>query len=84
MDATLALSLLSVLLDHLQEISAAIAEAQAAGQSALGPERWAVIIASDDRARAALTSALAGLKPPPALTPTPAPPAAGPVPGAAP
>ena len=62
MNATLALQLLSVLLDHLQEISTAIAEAEAAGETALSPDRWATIIASDDRARAALTNALAGLK----------------------
>lgn len=71
MDATLAIQLLSVLLDHLQEISAAIAEATAAGQNALGPDRWAVILASDDRARTALTVVLDGLKPPSAPTPAP-------------
>jgi hypothetical protein len=73
MNATIALELLSVLLDHLQEISAAIAEAQASGQTELGPDRWATIIASDDRARAALTSALAGLKPGPLPIPVPRP-----------
>jgi hypothetical protein len=72
-NATLALSLLSVLLDHLQEISAAIAEATAAGETALSPDRWATIIASDDRARTALTSALAGLKPGPLPIPVPPP-----------
>jgi len=71
MNATLALQLLSVLLDHLQEISAAIAEAQAKGEDALSADRWATIIASDDRARAALTSVLAGLKPPPVGTASP-------------
>ena len=73
MDATLALQLLSVLLDHLQEISAAIAEANAAGQAALTPDRWATIIASDDGAGVALTSVLAGLKPGPLPIPVPAP-----------
>jgi hypothetical protein len=74
MDATLALQLLSVLLDHLQEISAAIATATAAGQTSLTPDAWAQIIASDDRARAALTATLAGLKPPPPVqAPAPAP-----------
>jgi len=73
MDATLAIQLLSVLLDHLQEISAAIAEAAAAGQTELSPDRWATIIASDDRARAALTSVLAGLKPGPVPIPVPPP-----------
>jgi hypothetical protein len=73
MDAALAIQLLSVLLDHLQEISAAIAEANAAGQTALTPDRWATIIASDDRARTALTSVLAGLKPGPLPIPVPPP-----------
>ena len=76
MNATLALQLLSVLLDHLQEISTAIAEAMAAGQSSIGADRWATIIASDDRARAALTSVLAGLKPDPSPTPGATPPTA--------
>jgi hypothetical protein len=67
----LALQLLSVLLDHLQEISTAIAEAEAAGETALSADRWATIIASDDRARAALTNALAGLKPGPLPIPVP-------------
>ena len=73
MDATLAIQLLSVLLDHLQEVSAAIAEANAAGQTALSADRWATIIASDDRARTALTSVLAGLKPGPIPIPVPPP-----------
>lgn len=68
--ATVIVSLLIALIDHLQQISQLIT---AAGGGPLTADQWTQIVASDDQARAALSAAIAALKPP-APTPSPSPP----------
>lgn len=58
MTITLALELLTALLNQAGTISQLIAEAHAAGATTLTADQWNKIMASDEAARAALIKAL--------------------------
>ncbi len=53
-----AIELLLEAATHAGEISAAINAAKAEGRTTLSDEQWAAILASDDKARAALAAAV--------------------------
>jgi hypothetical protein len=59
MTTALAINLLLALIDHAQQISAIIQAAQSAGRTDLTSDEWNTILASDDKARAALVAAIA-------------------------
>jgi hypothetical protein len=57
-----AIDLLVALLQNASQISQLIQTAQAAGQTNLTAEQWAVIVGNDDSAEAALAAAIAAAK----------------------
>lgn len=62
MTTTLALELAIQLLTHSQQISALIANAQAAGRTELTDEEWQQVLGGADEAESALTAAIAKAK----------------------
>ena len=57
-----AIDLLVALLQNASQISQLIQTAQAAGQTDLTADQWAIIIGNDDSAAAALAAAIAAAK----------------------
>lgn len=59
---SIALALLTALLEQSGKIAALVQAAQAAGQTDLTAEQWATVTGNDDSAEAALTAAIAAAK----------------------